>query len=134
MSANYFARGLRPLGRSATAAATTTTSSFGNAAPATAPRFFNSSAFRRNTAGGNSGGKAGSGPAWTGQRVLAIAAAAGAVGWGLASIESGRFPGAMLLDSKVPKYASMREMELVRGFVSFLYYYLQAPSPDFDFA
>jgi D-lactate dehydrogenase (cytochrome) len=117
MSANYFARGLRPLGRSATAATTT----FGNAAPATKPRFFNTSAFRRNTAGGNSGGKAGSGPAWTGQRVLAIAAAAGAVGWGLASIESGRFPGAMLLDSKVPKYASMREMELVRGFVSFFF-------------
>lgn len=113
MSVNSFARGMRPLRRSATASA----AAGPRAAAATPRRFFNASAFRRNTAGNKTGaGEPGPGSTWTSQRVVAIAAAAGVLGWGLASIDSGRFPGAMLLDSKVSKYASMREMELVGGF------------------
>lgn len=111
MSANYFARAVRPFGRSSTA--TTTGAVSGRA------RFFTTSAFRRNVNGKRiSAAKTAS--TWTGASVLAIAAAAGLLGWSVATISVKGFPGAMHLDSKIafPKYASMRDMELV-GFCGF---------------
>lgn len=47
--------------------------------------------------------------------MLAVAAVAGLLGWGVASLGDKEFPGSMRLDSKIamPKYASMRDMEVV---------------------
>lgn len=107
MSVNYFARGLKLLRRSAF-------SSTSASVAGRAHRFFSASTFRQNVAG--KAGKASAtrlAQAWAGQHVLAVAAAAGAVGWGLASLNLGGIPGAMLMDSKAPKYASLREMKLV---------------------
>ena len=115
MSANYIARAARPLGRSATGTAAFA-SSFRAAVPGRA-RFLTTSASRRNAAGKRIPA-ARTASTWTGPGVLAIAAAAGLLGWSVATIGVKGFPGAMRLDSKVamPKYASMRDMEVVRSF------------------
>lgn len=63
----------------------------------------------------------GSTPAWTGSGVLGVALLAGVLGWGLATLGTGgKGKGSTLLDSKQPllRYASMREMEIVRSLPS----------------
>lgn len=60
----------------------------------------------------------GSAPAWTGSGVLGVALLAGVLGWGLATLATGgKGKGSTLLDSKQPllRYASMKEMEIVRS-------------------
>lgn len=57
-------------------------------------------------------------PAWTGNGVFGVALVAGILGWGIATLATGRNgKGPTLLDSKQPlmRYASMREMEIVRA-------------------
>lgn len=64
-----------------------------------------------------SGGGNESAPKWTGSSVFGVAVAAGLLGWGFASVATGRSgKGAWLLDSEkqFPRYASMKEMEIVR--------------------
>lgn len=59
-----------------------------------------------------------SAPAWTGNGVFGVALLAGVFGWGLATLATGgNGRGSTLLDSKQPllRYASMREMEMVRN-------------------
>ncbi|POS80147.1 glycolate oxidase [Diaporthe helianthi] len=54
-------------------------------------------------------------PAWTGNGVFGVALFAGVLGWGLATLATGRNgKGSTLLDSKQPlmRYASMKEMEI----------------------
>ncbi len=102
MSANFFARAARPLGRSAKAAA---------------PRPFSTSQFRPRHTTGNSVA-ADATRTWTPHGVFTIALTTGLLGWGLAAVSFGGWPGGpvMLLDSKtmMPRYASTHELELVR--------------------
>lgn len=107
MSASYFARVVKPLGRSASASAAA-----GAAATTRRSRFFTTSASRRNITGKTTSSKTAS--TWSGQGVLAIAAAAGLAGWGLATLNTRGFPETLLLDSKMPmpKYAGMHDMKL----------------------
>ena len=102
MSVNFLTRATKPLGRIAKAGGR---------------RQFSTSHSRRRPQGSASTGV--NGTAWTGQRVLTVAAVAGMVGWGLASLGNPGFPTrtALLLDSRyriMPRYASVQEMELVR--------------------
>ncbi|KAJ9155353.1 D-lactate dehydrogenase [Pleurostoma richardsiae] len=100
MPVNFFSRSIRPLARA------------GRARKLVQPQL------RRGVANGGGGHKAGSGTApawqWTGQRVLGIAAAAGILGWGVASLSSRSGSRAMLFDSRkpLPRYASIPEMEV----------------------
>ena len=113
MSANYFARAVRPLGRSTATAVSTRPST---ATITGRSRVFSTSAIRRKAAPRISAEQTAS--TWTGPGVLAVAAVAGLLGWGVASLSGKEFPGAMRLDSRIvmPRYASMRDMEVV-GFV-----------------
>ena len=102
MSVNLLSRATKPFGRIAKAGGRR--------------QFCNSQTRRRPQ---DSGAAGANGTAWTGRRVFTIAAAAGTLGWGLASLSNVGFPSrtALLLDSKfriMPRYASMQEMELVR--------------------
>ncbi|KAJ9133336.1 D-lactate dehydrogenase [Coniochaeta hoffmannii] len=110
MSANYFARAVRPLSRSTAAAAVSTPRS--TATIIGRSRVFSASAIRRKADPRISAGQTAS--TWTGPGVLAVAAVAGLLGWGLASLSDREFPGAMRLDSRIvmPRYASMRDMEV----------------------
>ena len=124
MSADHLARAVKALGLGRAVVPSA-------AAKRTGPRFFTSSGFRRNTT--RNFRPAATPAPWTGRRVVAVAAAAGAIGWSLSSFGFGGFPGgAMLLDSSrrpLPKYASLREMEWVCTspffFLSFLLVYFQ---------
>lgn len=53
-------------------------------------------------------------PKWSGSGVVGIALGAALLGWGMATVTTNRSP--LLLDSKrpVPRYASLKEMEVVR--------------------
>lgn len=56
-------------------------------------------------------------PKWTGSGVFGVAFGAALVGWGIAAMTMGRNgQGAVLLDSKkqFPRYANLKEMEIVR--------------------
>lgn len=116
MAANYFARVVRHFGRArATADASASPSTIAVSAKA---RFSTTSTLGpKNAARKISATRTAS--TWNGSGVLTIAAAAGLLGWSWATYRVQGFPGAMLLDSKVssPKYASMRDMELVGNFV-----------------
>lgn len=109
MSARYLARAVRPIGRPAVASARPPTTVSGM------DRFFTVSAFRRGKATAGKVPAARTASTWSGPGVLAVAAVAGLLGWGLASFSLNEFPGATRLDSRIamPKYASMRDMEVV---------------------
>lgn len=80
----------------------------------------NSSAAAAKTQPGSAAG-GGSAPAWTGNGVFGVAVVAGILGWGLATLATGRDgKGSTLLDSKQPlmRYASMKEMEIVRAYLT----------------
>lgn len=58
-----------------------------------------------------------SAPKWSGHGVLGVGLAAGLLGWGIASVTMSRDgKGAALLEGykQWPRYASMKEMEMVR--------------------
>lgn len=106
MSANRFARAARPVGRSLTRS---------NNPCLSGRQHFTTSSLRRTSAGNGSGPRAAS--AWSLPSVFAAAAAAGLLGWGASELRHRGFPGTVLFDGTFPgpRYASMREMELVRG-------------------
>ncbi|KAB5560006.1 FAD-linked oxidase-like protein [Coniochaeta sp. 2T2.1] len=115
MSGNFLARVVRPLGRSTAATSVSVSPSSVTAAGRT--QSFTTSAVRRNAAPGKAPRKipaARTASTWTGPGVLAVAAVAGLLGWGVASLSVKEFPGAMRLDSKIamPRYASMHDMEV----------------------
>lgn len=62
-----------------------------------------------------------SAPKWSGRGVFGVALAASLLGWGIATTMTGRGgKGLMLLDSmaQFPRYASVKEMEIVSAFPS----------------
>ncbi|KAK4248839.1 FAD-linked oxidase-like protein [Corynascus novoguineensis] len=108
MSANRIARAARPLGRSLTAAP------FSKVPGPTIARhrFTTSTTVRRAAARGDAQGSR-IASAWSLPGVIAVATAAGLLGWGVSELAHRGFPGAVLLDGAfpAPRYASMRGME-----------------------
>ncbi|KAK3393116.1 hypothetical protein B0H63DRAFT_10800 [Podospora didyma] len=108
MSAANFSRAARaakPLGRYLGASATRSGSS------AAGRQKFTTSAVRRTIASKGSEKRIAS--AWPFSGVLAVATAAGLLGWGASELKHSDFPGTVMLDSvfPMPRYASLREME-----------------------
>lgn len=106
MSAKNLVKAARPLGRWGSSAGSRRS-------------FFTSSSLRQEA--GHQAGEPGpkQSPVWTGTTVFAVAAGAGLVGWGLATVMSNNAPSKnkRLLDSKspMPQYANKKDMELVRS-------------------
>ncbi|KAL2140727.1 hypothetical protein VTI28DRAFT_3320 [Corynascus sepedonium] len=108
MSANRIARAARPLGRSLTAAPLSKVPR-----PTIARhRFTTSTTVRRAATRGDAQGSR-IASTWSLPGVIAVATAAGLLGWGVSELAHRGFPGAVLLDGAfpAPRYASMRGME-----------------------
>lgn len=121
MSAQRLARAVKPpFGRSTAVSASVAAAAARRLSVPSVPATpgmvqLSTSAIRRSPSGAKVFTKSAS--TWSSSGVVAIAVAAGVLGWSLASVKDDKgFPSAILLDSKIaaPKYASMREMELVR--------------------
>lgn len=79
----------------------------------------------------SSTGEVGEAPKWTGAGVFGVALAGGLLGWGVASLKDARAEkGTWRLDSgnQFPRYASMKEMEIVSPsfLLNGLYFAIQA--------
>jgi len=120
MSAYRLSRATKPLSRSLTVALT-------NCCPSANRHGFSTTALRGANARsisddqlrrqtGFKESSSSSSPKWSLAGVCAVAIASGLLGWGVSELQHGSLLGAVLLDGSYPKhrYASMRELELVR--------------------